>query len=419
MRTTSFIPTRTPESLEGIKVIDCDTHFVEPGDLWTSRAPAKYRDRVPYKKRVDGGDQWFLEGTPLGEISVMVVGSGRTKRQEVLAIDSFDEIDPASYDPVERTKIMDDMGIFAQIVYPNAAGFGGNSFGARMDEGVRTFCVQAYNDAVAEWAAHSPGRLFPQALVPFWDVEAAAKEVHRIAELGLSGIAASNSPHRFLGTPDYGELAWEPFWAALSEHEMPVSFHVGSGIFADGLPEYLWPSHLRTTGLPGGMKSKEIPDAERRGMLSTVIANPQGALENVKTISNLMFTGVLDRWPKLKFFSVESGIGWVPFYLEYTEYSFDEMRDEKFFGMKRRPTEYFHDHFYVSWWFESFGPRHAEEIGVRNILFESDFPHPVCLYPSPLERAAEALAGQSYENRKLIMETNAAELWHIDVGSRG
>jgi predicted TIM-barrel fold metal-dependent hydrolase len=151
-------------------------------------------------------------------------------------------------------------------------------------------------------------------------------------------------------------------------------------------------------------------------MLSTVIANPQGALENVKTISNLMFTGVLDRWPALKFFSVESGIGWVPFFLEYSEYSFDEMRDEKNFGMPRRPTEYFRDHFYVSWWFESFGPRHADEIGINNILFESDFPHPVCLYPSPLARAAAALADQPYENRKRIMETNAAQLWHIDVG---
>lgn len=416
MRTTSFAVTETPESLKGIKVVDCDTHFVEPGDLWTSRAPARFRDRVPYLKRNDNGsDQWYLEGQPLGEISVMVVGTDRVKRQEVFAIDSFDEIDPASFDPVERAKLMDDMGIFAQIVYPNASGFGGNSFGVRMDEDVRTFCVQAYNDAVAEWAAQVPGRLFPQALVPYWNIEAATKELHRIHEMGLSGIAASNSPHRFLNGPDYGELAWEPFWEALSELELPVSFHVGSGIFADALPEYLWPSHLASTGLPGGMKTDGVPVKHSRGMLSTVIANPQGALENVKTISNLMFSGVLDRWPKLKFFSVESGIGWVPFFLEYSEYSFDEMRDENNFGFPRRPTEYFHDHFYVSWWFEKFGPRHAEEIGINNILFESDFPHPVCLYPSPVERAAAALDNQSPENRKRILQDNAAELWKIDI----
>ena len=413
MRTTAFTPTTTPESLEGIYVIDCDTHFVEPPDLWTSRAPAKFKDKVPYMKRVGDGDHWYLEGEPLGEISVMVVGENRVKRQEIFAIDSFAEIDPASYDAVERSRLMDDMGMWAQIVYPNASGFGGNSFGARMEEDVRTFCVQAYNDAVAEWAAQVPGRLFPQALVPFWNVEAATREVHRLAGLGLSGIAASNAPHRFQGTPDYGDLAWEPFWEAVSEHELPISFHVGSGIFANALPEYLWPSHLLSTGLPGGMKASDVPKA--KGMLSTVIANPQGALENVKTISNLMFSGVLDRWPTLKFFSVESGIGWVPFFLEYSEYSFDEMRDQTNFGLPRRPTEYFHDHFYVSWWFESFGPRHAEEIGIDNILFESDFPHPVCLYPSPLERAAIALEDQPFENRKKLLQENAAALWKIDV----
>jgi predicted TIM-barrel fold metal-dependent hydrolase len=413
MRTTAFVTTEVPESLRGIYVIDCDTHFVEPGDLWTSRVPAKYKDRVPYLRNVDGAHQWFLEGTPLGEISVMVVGTNRVKRQGVLAINNFDEIDAASYDAKARVRIMDDMNIHAQIVYPNAAGFGGNSFGVRMEEDVRNACIRAYNDAIAEWAAEVPGRLYPQALVPFWNLEAAVEEVHRIASLGLSGIAASNSPHRFPNTPDYGDLRWEPFWEAVSEHQLPISFHVGSGIFADAIPEWVWPSHVEARGLPGGMKTTEGGRSD--GMLSTVIANPQGAMENIRTLGNLMYTGVLDRWPTLKFYAVESGIGWVPFFLEYSEHSFDEMRDDDNFGLPRRPTEYFRDHYYVSWWFESFGPRHAEEIGVNNILFESDFPHPVSLYPSPLENAAKALANQPYENRKRMLQDNAAELWKIPL----
>ncbi len=92
------------------------------------------------------------------------------------------------------------MGVHAQIVYPNAAGFGGNTFGAQMPEDLRTWCVQTYNDTVSQWAAQAPGRLFPQALIPFWNVDAAANEARRIKEeLGLSGIAASNSPQSFPG----------------------------------------------------------------------------------------------------------------------------------------------------------------------------------------------------------------------------
>ncbi len=413
---TEFRRTEIPESLTGIKVIDCDTHFVEPGDLWTSRAPARFKDKVPHLKRVGDADQWFLEDQPLGEISVMCIGEGRTKRHDVFTMERFTELEPGSYEPKARLAIMDDMGVHAQIVYPNAAGFGGNTFGARMDEELRTWCVQTYNDAVAEFAAAGEGRLYPQALVPFWDPRLATKEARRIKEeLGLSGIAASNRPQAFPGTPDYGDRAWDPFWEVCSEYELPISFHVGSGIMVgEGAPDYTWHSLI-----PKGLDPSDrraIQKIGDRGMLPTVIANPAGALENVKTISNFIFSGIFDRYPKLQFFSVESGIGWVPFFLEYAEYSFEEMAGPNRFGLQRRPTEYFHDHMHVSWWFEKFGPSKAvEEIGLRNILFESDFPHPVCLYPTPVQRAGEALAGQPYEVRKAILETNAAELWKIPV----
>jgi predicted TIM-barrel fold metal-dependent hydrolase len=415
MTITSFERTEVPETLQGIKVIDCDTHFVEPPDLWTSRAPAKYKDHVPYMRRVNDADQWFLEDHPLGEISVMCVSNGREKHHDVFTMELFTDIEPASYDPKARAALMDDMGVHAQIVYPNAAGFGGNTFGARMPEDLRTWCVQAYNDTVAEWAAQAPGRLYPQALVPFWSVEAAAKEARRIKEeLGLSGIAASNSPHSFPGTPDYGSREWDPFWEVCSEYELPVSFHVGSGIMVgEGAPDYTWHSLLPQGVDPSDRRA--IQKLGDRGMLPTVVANPAGALENVKTMSNLMFSGILDRYPKLQFFSVESGIGWVPFFLEYAEYSFDEMAGPQHFGLQRRPTEYFRDHMHVSFWFEKFGPRMAEDIGVRNILFESDFPHPVCLYPTPVQRAGEVLTSHSHEVRKQILETNAAEMWKIPV----
>ncbi len=181
----------------------------------------------------------------------------------------------------------------------------------------------------------------------------------------------------------------------------------------DGAPDYAWHSLLPQGVDPTDRRA--IQKLGDMGMLPTVIANPAGALENVKTLSNLIFSGILDRHPKLQFFSVESGIGWVPFVLEYLEYGFDEMAGPTHFGLERRPTEYFRDHMHVSFWFERVGPRMAEDIGIRNILFESDFPHPVCLYPTPVERAGEALASQPYEVRKQILETNASELWKIPV----
>src|SRR5262249_1828633 len=105
---------------------------------------------------------------------------------------------------------------------------------------------------------------------------------------------------------------------------------------------------------------------------------------------------------------------WIPFLLEIAEYQLDEMSQGDHWGLQRRPREYFRDHFYASWWFEEFGPRKAiEAIGVNNILFETDFPHPTCLYPDPVEHAAKVLAHLPFADRKTIMQDAAARLWQI------
>jgi predicted TIM-barrel fold metal-dependent hydrolase len=149
-------------------------------------------------------------------------------------------------------------------------------------------------------------------------------------------------------------------------------------------------------------------------MVPVAVAATLASLMNSRLMINLMYSGLLDRWPKLKFLSIESGLGWIPFFLELAEYQFDEMTRGDHWGLQRRPREYFRDNFYVSWWFESFGPQKAiEEVGVKNALFETDFPHPTYLYPDPVAHAAKVLAHLPYEDRKAILQDHAATLWQI------
>ena len=149
-------------------------------------------------------------------------------------------------------------------------------------------------------------------------------------------------------------------------------------------------------------------------MAPAAVSATVGIMLSSHVMINIPYSGFLDRWPKLKFISVESGLGWMPFFLELAEYQFDEMTYGDRWGLQRRPREYFRDHFYVSWWFEDFGPTKAiAEVGVKNVLFETDFPHPTCLYPDPLAHAAKVLAYLPYEDRKAIMQDNAAALWQI------
>jgi predicted TIM-barrel fold metal-dependent hydrolase len=135
---------------------------------------------------------------------------------------------------------------------------------------------------------------------------------------------------------------------------------------------------------------------------------------NAATMGNWMVSGLLDRHPKLKIGLIESGMGWVPFAIEALEHQFDEMMPSKARLVQRRPWEYFRDHFWVTYWFETIGPKLLlETIGVNKVLFETDFPHPTSLYPGVQDHIVKTLGGYDYDVRKRVLERNAVELYNL------
>ena len=141
-------------------------------------------------------------------------------------------------------------------------------------------------------------------------------------------------------------------------------------------------------------------------------------MANARIISNLCMGDFFDKYPQIKIFSAESGIGWVPFLLEAMEYQLDEMVTDpaELSLQKRRPTEYFRDHIFVSFWFEKVGPaKLVEDIGVNNVMLETDIPHPTCIYPQARERLAAAVAPLSPEVRRRVVQDNAAELFKVTL----
>ena len=127
-------------------------------------------------------------------------------------------------------------------------------------------------------------------------------------------------------------------------------------------------------------------------------------MANGLQMTDLLLSGVLPRFPELKFISVESGIGWVPFCLESCDYHFlaaDIRKARPEFEMM--PSDYFRRQVYACYWFEKIAPRKLiEDIGEDNILFETDFPHPTCLYGNvqeTIEAASEKSPRRFLENR--------------------
>ncbi len=131
---------------------------------------------------------------------------------------------------------------------------------------------------------------------------------------------------------------------------------------------------------------------------------------------DLLFSGVLPRFPELKILSVESGVGYLPYLLEACDYTFEYgqvRRDQPEFKLK--PSEYFARQVYACYIFEERSLHDAiNSIGADNILFETDYPHPVCLYGNVREKVDAALGAVSAEARHKVLFENAAKLYNID-----
>jgi predicted TIM-barrel fold metal-dependent hydrolase len=380
-------------------VVDADSHWSEPADLFTSRAPAEVRDRVPQVQEVDGQLVWVFDGHVVGRFSAAgVIGRDGHKESAHKALMewSHDQVHVGAYDPKVRLGVLDECGIDAQIIFPSTIGLGGQDLGLVDDEALCRMAVEIYNDGMAEIQADSGDRLLPLPIMPAWSVETCVAEAKRVAALGARGLNMTSDPQD-LGAPDLASHAWDPMWEACTELQLPVHFHIGASV--TGMTfygKYPWDSHPENTKLAIG------------GTLLFI--------GNARVVTNLILSGMFDRHPDLKMVSVESGVGWVPFILETLDYEMAENAPQELAQLKKMPSEYFRSNLYATFWFENNRnklPDLIEAVGEDNILFETDFPHPTCMYPSPLETVAEKMTTLPLETRRKIMGENARKLYRL------
>jgi predicted TIM-barrel fold metal-dependent hydrolase len=382
--------TRRPYTL-----IDADTHVTEPPDLWTSRVASHLRDRVP---RVEwdparNAECWFIGDQWINSVGITAVAGW--KDPYPAHPPRYVDAHPGAYDAHARLRYMDELGIWAMVLYPNVGGFGNQVFGRLNDPEAKLACVRAYNDFLVEWSAADRRRLIPVMTLPFWDVPAAVAEIRRSAALGHRGVLFTGEPQSF-GQPLLASRHWDPLWAAAQECDLPVSFHIGSGDFGDEF-------------------SADRVEAEGYAATSAR-AGAKLFMANGAHVLDLLFSGILERYPKLRFVSVESGVGWLPFLLESADYQFQAMavRKERS-DFKLLPSEYFRRQVYACCWFETItSDAILDRVGADNVLFETDFPHPTSIYGEQVHRTIEArLHTLSEDARRRVLWGNAARLYGI------
>jgi predicted TIM-barrel fold metal-dependent hydrolase len=385
-------------ALETLRVVDADTHLTEAHDLWTSRAPASLRDRVPHVVDVDGVATWVVDGAELGRAGgggVIGRDGAKINAQTGLFEWTIHDVHRGAFDPVARLAMMDEAGVWAEVLFPNTIGLGGQGLAEVVaDEAFRLSLLQTYNDATAEIQALSGDRLLPMGVLPSWDVAASVREAERVAALGHRGVNMTSDPQD-QGAPDLASTAWDPLWEACSALGLPVHFHIGaSQTTMTYFGTYPWPSQQEDAALAIG------------GTLLFI--------GNARVVVNVIVSGLLDRHPSLKVVSVESGCGWIPFILEALDFELHENAPGRLAQLELLPSEYFRRQMYATTWFERTNVAHViEAVGEDNVMFETDFPHPTCLFPDPLATAEQNLAGIPPAVQRKILGENAAALYRI------
>jgi predicted TIM-barrel fold metal-dependent hydrolase len=376
-----------------MQIVSVDDHLIEHPRVWSDRLPAALRERGPHIQETEEGHHvWVYEGAVFPQIGLNAV-AGRPPEEYGMEPVRYDQMIPGCYDPAQRVKDMDLDGVQAALCFPSFPGFAGGNFQRAKDKDLALLCLQAWNDFhIDEWCATAPDRFVPLGMVPTWDPVLAAKEVDRLAAKGCRTITFPDAPVP-LGLPSFHTDHWEPLWDACEANDMPVSLHFGSGSFVPGF-DFM-------QGTPQWVPDTEAPFAVAITLFATNL---------MWSTTDLLFSGALQRHPKLQIVLAEGGIGWLPYIIERADYVWERHRWYQDIDKNTRPSDLFRQHFWGCFIDDEFGLRNRHHIGLDRILLEIDYPHSDSHWPNSRKRASEVLADVPDDEAHKITELNAREL---------
>lgn len=360
-------------------IMSADSHILEPGDLWTARMSAKFRDRAPtiiHEANGQTGD--FLFCPPLPPFNVTSLGSAGipVEEQEKFSLGGYKVCRPGGWDPAERIKDMDLDGVDVEIFYCGLGMF----FYAYPDDEMQRDLLRAYNDFAHEYASHDPTRLIPIASISMTDVDDAIREAERCAKLGFRGVFISCDP-----APErrYDNPIWEPFWTACEEMDLPINIHILTGQQGSGLGGNIVASYMK---------------------LHTFA---------MTAIVEMITAGVLERHPNLKVVSVENDIGWLAHHLKRLEHASNRF-GRRFPEMKLNAADYWRRQVYATFQDDVPGVRTRDLIGVDRLMWGSDYPHFDSTFPRSREEIAKNFDGVPEAEKAQILGGTMARLYKLD-----
>ena len=356
-------------------VISADSHVVEPADLWLDLLPARLRDRAPHVERGDNGlDNFWCEGQALMAPARM----SRAGKPEAEWGATIEDVYPGAYDPTSRLGDMETDGVDAEVVYPTIA----MRLYQLQDSELRRSCLEAYNTWIGDFCSAYPDRLKGIATLDTDDGDAAIAELGRVKKSGLAGAmiaVAGDDPRLYSG----GE--YDRFWGAAEDLEVPISLHLVSG-----------KTPLRLTDSP-----------------TDDIFRPA---EAQRSLANLVFGGVFQRFPRLRVVSSENDVGWAPYFLEIMDRTFREdiRRVAQEYPIKdgdTLPSEYFRRNVAMTFIWDRSGVEARYWPGVENLMWSNDYPHGNSTWPNSRKAFEYLFKGVPDDEKAMMVASNAARIY--------
>ena len=356
------------------RIYSCDDHldlWNLPKDLWQRHMPEKYRERGPRVVSQGGNDFWTADGAMMGPSGAKLMGNYSATRRAGIDDDGYRPSNPKL-----RLEDMERDGIYASVIY------GPHLLGLPIEDlELKAVCLAAYNDWALEFNGHAPDRLSVLPVLPAHSADAAVAELERVAKLGHRGAILSPFEAAIK------DAVWEKLWAAAADLELPISFHIGRG----------------TSMLKIAPRSWEL------GAFATV-----GPMQLDEPLAIMIFSGALERNPRMKLVLAESGIGWLPYFIarmdEEAEKHGPQAAD---YRLKAKPSEIFHRQVLGTFEEEPLGPKLIPLLGAEHCMWASDYPHPDSTFPRSREAIAENFAGLGDETVRRVTADNCARLYRF------
>src|SRR6478672_5535932 len=341
--------------LEDLVLVSVDDHAVEPRLV----------------RKDSGIDVWQFMGAELPNIGLNAV-AGRPPEEYAMDPQSFDDMRTGCYDIHDRVKDMNANGILGSMCFPSFPQFCGQLFAraALKDEPLAEELVRAYNDwHIESWCGAYPGRFIPLAIPMMWDVDKMAAEVRRVAEKGCFAVTFSENPVH-LGHPSIHSGHWDKFFATCEELGTVVDVHIT-----------LSPMNI------------------------------------VQAAADFVWSKVPVQFPKLKYALSEGGIGWIPYFRERIDYTYD--RHRFWTGMDRGdrlPSQIMDEQVICCWIDDPVGVDMRHKMNVDMICWECDYPHSDSSWPQSPEAVWKQMQASNCSDEDIdkITHENAMRLYKFD-----